>query len=84
MTDITTETATTRRKAPRTWNRYAFYMSDRMAEAAHRLSEAEEERTGRRVGAGQIIDRAMRRYVADLGSPDELARLLEGGGGAQK
>lgn len=51
-----------------------------MAAAAHRLSEAEEERTGRRVGAGQIIDRAMRRYVSEMLTPEELARLLSGRG----
>lgn len=49
-----------------------------MAAAAHRISEGEEARTGRQVGAGQIIDRAMRRYVAELLTPDELAHLLNG------
>lgn len=51
-----------------------------MYTVAHRLSEAEEARTGCRVGAGQIIDRAMRRYVADILTPEELAALVQSQG----
>lgn len=58
-----------------------------MAAAAHRLSEAEERKTGRQVGAGQIVDRALRLYVADQLTPEQLAQLIgdrtaEGGNGA--
>lgn len=60
--------------------RHSFYMSDAMYTVAHRLSEAEEARTGCRVGAGQIIDRAMRRYVADILTPEELAALVQSQG----
>ncbi len=72
---------TARATAPkRPWGRRTFYVSEQMALAAHRLSEAEEARTGRQVGAGQIIDRAMRRYLSELLTPEELAALLDGRG----
>ncbi len=62
----------------RPWQQRTFYVSEQMAVAAHRISELEEKRTGRQVGAGQIIDRAMRQYVAERFSPDEFADLLNG------
>lgn len=68
----------TRTDTKRAWGRHSFYLSNQMATAAHRISEGEERRSGRQVGAGQIIERAMRRYVAELLAPDELARLLNG------
>lgn len=80
MDDTTTRLAEQHGVYRRTWGKRTFYMSDQMATAAHRLSEAEERRTGRRVGAGQIVERAMRRYVSELLSPDELSNLLNGNG----
>lgn len=78
MADTLISDATVTEKAPRSWGRHSFYISDQMAAAAHRLSEAEERKTGRQIGAGQIVDRAMRRYVADMLSPEELAQLISG------
>jgi hypothetical protein len=83
MGDTATKEASQQRTSGRAWHRRSFYISDQMAGAAHELSEAEERRTGRQVGAGQIIDRAMRRYVSELLSPDELARLLNGNGASR-
>lgn len=78
MADTLISDAITAEKAPRSWGRHSFYISDQMAAAAHRLSEAEERKTGRQIGAGQIVDRAMRRYVADMLTPEELAQLISG------
>lgn len=79
MTDTTTVTAIQGTdRVRRAWNRHSFYMSDVMAAAAGRLAQAEHERTGRQVGSGQIVDRAMRRYLSELLTPDELAALLNG------
>lgn len=78
MTHTATRTTETVVKQKRAWGRHSFYVSEQMAAAAHRISEAEEARTGRQVGAGQIVDRAMRRYVSELMAPDELAELLNG------
>lgn len=78
MADTLISGANTADKTPRSWGRHSFYISDQMAAAAHRLSEAEERKSGRQVGAGQIVDRAMRRYVADMLEPDELAQLING------
>jgi hypothetical protein len=79
MTDTATQ-ETPLVKPRRAWNRHSFYMSDVMAAAAGRLAQSEHERTGRQVGAGQVIDRAMRRYVAELLTPEELAGLVNGNG----
>lgn len=65
-------------KPRRRWNRHSFYLSDQMAAIAAELARREQERTGRQVGAGQIVDRAMRRYVAELLTPEELAQLING------
>jgi hypothetical protein len=78
MADTLISEASSTDKAPRSWGRHSFYISDQMAAAAHRLSEAEERKTGRQVGAGQIVDRAMRRYLADVLTPEELAQLVSG------
>ena len=45
------------------------------------LARREAERTGRQVGAGQIIDRAMRQYVAGMFGPEELAAMVRGQNG---
>lgn len=78
MADTLISDAVTVKKAPRSWGRHSFYISDQMAAAAHRLSEAEERKTGRQIGAGQIVDRAMRRYLADVLTPEEVAQLVSG------
>jgi hypothetical protein len=79
MTDNTITVAVNHpSKSKRAWNRHSFYMSDQMAVVASRIAKKEQARTGRQVGAGQIIDRAMRRYVSELMAPDELTQLLNG------
>ncbi len=65
MTQTQTKPIPIETKQERAWNRYSVYMSDRMIAAAKRLATAEHERTGRQVGVGQILDRAMRQYVAE-------------------
>lgn len=64
-------------RTKRPWNRHSFYMSDQMAVMASRIAKSEERRTGRQTGAGQVIDRAMRRYVSELMTSDELAQVLD-------
>lgn len=67
-------------KRTRAWHSYMFYVSDRMAMVARALAAREEAITGRQVGAGQIIDRAMRRYVAELLTPEEVAEIVRAAG----
>lgn len=65
--------------APARWGRHSFYMSDEMAAAARVLAAAEQRRTrSPQFGSGQIVERAMRRYVAEVLTPHELAALLNG------
>ena len=78
MTDTATTPTAPTAKPRRPWNRHSFYMSDQMAAVAAAIAKREQERTGRQTGAGQVIDRAMRRYVSELMAPDELAHLVNG------
>lgn len=73
MTNITVS-----QPAARKWSKRTFYVSDEMAEAAHRVSQQEERDTGRRVGAGQIVTRALREYLERRYTPHELTELLNG------
>lgn len=77
---VTTQEEPQLDKPRRPWNRHAFYMSDQMALVARAIARREQERSGRQTGAGQIVDRAMRRYVSELMAPDEMAALLNGAG----
>ena len=75
MTDNTVTATLPDAKPRRPWNRHSFYMSDQMARAAASLAKREQDRTGRQTGAGQVLDRAMRRYVAELLTPAEIAEI---------